>query len=262
MSFLLWRAEYGNAGRGSKVSLPVVIEKIFNAPDASNLQVYNNDQSIGFIRWEIIPDEIYFRGTNQPIGRVESIDGYTLSVDGRLQIESLKNKFRFTLRTGLDAELNWQSLYANLASEQEIWEIQSQVTNQVLNVKHEGSLGEWERSASFEELNDPVKMVNQLAGPTLGALIKKMLPKDFGEVTEQLKNQVDFIPVNLGLDWKAYNDFMRLGNTRVRIYRLEAKLPGEQAIIIRISRVGEILQVQFPGQLVIDNESIPLRKAK
>ncbi len=262
MSFLLWRAEYGNAGRGSKVSLPVVIEKIFNAPDASNLQVYNNDQSIGFIRWEIIPDEIYFRGTNQPIGRVESIDGYTLSVDGRLQIESLKNKFRFTLRTGLDAELNWQSLYANLASEQEIWEIQSQVTNQVLNVKHEGSLGEWERSASFEELNDPVKMVNQLAGPTLGALIKKMLPKDFGEVTEQLKNQVDFVPIKLGLDWEAFNDFMRLGNTRVRIYRLEAKLPGEQAIIIRISRVGEILQVQFPGQLVIDNESIPLRKAK
>ena len=78
MSFLLWRAEYGDAGRGSKVSLPVVIEKIFNAPDASNLQVFNNDQSIGFIRWEIIPDEVYFRGTNQPIGRVESIDGLSL----------------------------------------------------------------------------------------------------------------------------------------------------------------------------------------
>ncbi len=55
---------------------------------------------------------------------------------------------------------------------------------------------------------------------------------------------------------------MRLGNTRVRIYRLEAKLPGERTIIIRISRVGEILQVEFPGQLVIDNENIPLRKTK
>ena len=116
MSFLLWRAEYGDAGRGSKVSLPVVIEKIFNAPDASNLQVFNNDQSIGFIRWEIIPDEVYFRGTNQPIGRVESIDGYTLSVDSRLQLENLKSKVRLSLRTGLDADLNWQSLYATIGS--------------------------------------------------------------------------------------------------------------------------------------------------
>jgi len=262
MSFLLWRAEYGDAGRGSKVSLPVVIEKIFNAPDASNLQVFNNDQSIGFIRWEIIPDEIYFRGTNQPVGRVESIDGYTLSVDGRLKLEPLKSKLRFTLRTGLDAELNWQSLYATLDSEQDLWEFQTHVTNQVLNVKHEGSLGEWERSVSFEQLNDPFKMVNQLAGPTLGGLIQKMLPKDVGSVSEQLKNQVDAASIKLGLEWQAFNDFMRLGSTRVRIYRLEAKLPGERDIIIRISRVGEILQVQFPGQLVIDNESIPLRKTK
>ena len=37
---------------------------------------------------------------------------------------------------------------------------------------------------------------------------------------------------------------------------MEAKLPGEQSIIIRISRVGEILQVEFPGQFVINNEII------
>ena len=60
----------------------------------------------------------------------------------------------------------------------------------------------------------------------------------------------------------AYNDAMRLGSTRVRIYRLEFKLPGERQITVRVSRVGEILQVQFPGQLVMDNESIPLRKPK
>ena len=53
MSVLLWREEYGDGGRGNRVSLSVVIEKIFNAPDASNLQVFNNDLSIGFIRWEI-----------------------------------------------------------------------------------------------------------------------------------------------------------------------------------------------------------------
>ena len=62
--------------------------------------------------------------------------------------------------------------------------------------------------------------------------------------------------LSLGLEWDAYNDAMRLGSTRVRIYRLEFKLPGERQIIVRVSRVGEILQVQFPGQLVMDNEGI------
>ena len=55
---------------------------------------------------------------------------------------------------------------------------------------------------------------------------------------------------------------MRLGSARVRIYRLEFKLSGERQITVRVSRVGEILQVEFPGQLVMDNESIPLRKPK
>ena len=54
--------------------------------------------------------------------------------------------------------------------------------------------------------------------------------------------------MSLGLEWDAYNDAMRLGSARVRIYRLEFKLPGERQITVRVSRVGEILQGQFPGQ--------------
>lgn len=262
MSFLLWRAEYGDAGRGSKVSLAVVIEKIFNAPDASSLQVYNNKQSIGFIRWEIIPDEIYFRGTNQPVGRVESIDGYTLSVDGRLQLEPLQSKLRFTLRSGLDSELNSQNLYATIDSGESIWNIQSNITNQVLTVKHDGSLGKWERSVSFDQLSNPFEIVNQFAGPTILPLIQKILPEKFDSIHKESINEIETFSKKIGLNWEAYNDFLRLGSTRVRIYRLEAKLPGEQSIIIRISRVGEILQVEFPGQFVINNESIPLRKTK
>ena len=64
-----------------------------------------------------------------------------------------------------------------------------------------------------------------------------------------------------GLEWAAYNDAIRLGSTRVRIYRIEAKLPGERVITILVSRVGEILQVTFPGQLEFTNENFPLQKA-
>ena len=55
-------------------------------------------------------------------------------------------------------------------------------------------------------------------------------------------------------------DSIRVGSTRVRIYRLEANLPGERIITVLVSRVGEILQVTFPGQLEFINESFPLKK--
>ena len=106
MNALLWRAEYGDSGRGSRVSSDIVLDKIFNAPDASSLQVFQNGRSLGFIRWEIIPDEVYFGGTNQPAGRVESIRGYTVALDGRLDVEPLQGKLRFNLRSTLDTALD------------------------------------------------------------------------------------------------------------------------------------------------------------
>ncbi|MDD9867478.1 MAG: hypothetical protein OXS32_14125 [Verrucomicrobiales bacterium] len=124
-------------------------------------------------------------------------------------------------------------------------------------MKYEGALGQWERTTAFEEMSDPAKLVDQFAGPALGPLIKPMLPS-----LGQAQPSSEIAPLSLGLEWDAYNDAMRLGSTRVRIYRLEFKLPGERQITVRVSRVGEILQVQFPGQLVMDNESIPLRKPK
>ena len=257
MNVLLWRAEYGDASHGSRVSRDVVIDKIFNAPDASNLQVFQSGKSLGFVQWEIIPDEIYFRGTNQPVGRVESIDGYTLAVDGRVDVAPLQDKVRLSLRAGLDSELDWQDLHATMDTGNNRWEFHSIKTNEVLNVKYTGALGQWEREASFTEMNDPAKMVEQFAGPTLGPLIKPMLPP-----LGQANAGEEIGSLSFGLEWDAFNDAMRLGSTRVRIYRLEFKLPGERKIIVRVSRVGEILQVQFPGQLVMDNESIPLRKPK
>ena len=68
-------------------------------------------------------------------------------------------------------------------------------------------------------------------------------------------------PLALGLDWAAYNDAVRFGSTRVRIYRIEASLPGDRVVTILVSRVGEVLQIKFPGQLEFNNENIPLQKS-
>mgnify|MGYP001272144781 CR=1 FL=1 len=254
MNALLWRAEYGDTGRGSRVSSDVVLDKIFNAPDASNLRVFQNGQSLGFIRWEIIPDEVHFSGTNQPIGRVESIRGYTLALDGRLDIETLQAKLRFNLRSELDADLDWRNVHATVDLPPSTWEFAAVATNQVLTVKHDGVLGQWERTTPLGQLRNPAALLEPFAGPFFAPLLKPLLPP------AAALGQAGSAPIELGLEWAAYNDAIRLGSTRVRIYRIEAKLPGERVVTVLVSRVGEILQVTFPGQLEFTNESFPLKK--
>ena len=253
MNALLWRAEYGDTDRGSRVSNDVVLNKIFNAPDASNLRVSQNGTLLGFVHWEIIPDEVYFSGTNQPVGRVESIKGYTLALDGRIQIETLKTKLRFTLRSILGADLGWQNVSATIDLPPSTWEFAAAATNQVLSVKHDGALGQWERTTPLGQLRNPAALLESFAGPVFTPLLEPLLPP----IT--VLGQAGSAPLELGLEWAAYNDAIRLGSTRVRIYRIEAKLPGERVITVLVSRVGEILQVIFPGQLEFTNESFPLK---
>ena len=255
MNALLWRAEYGDTGPGSRVSNDVVLDKIFNAPDASNLRVTQNGQSLGFIRWEIIPDEVYFGGTNQPAGRVESIKGYTLVLDGRLNVESLQGKLRFTLRSTLDAGLERQRINTTIDLPPSVWEFAASATNQMLTVKHDGVLGQWERTTPLGQLRNPAALAEQFAGPLVAPLLKPLLPPNIplGQAAGE--------PLALGLDWAAYNDAVRFGSTRVRIYRIEASLPGDRVVTILVSRVGEVLQIKFPGQLEFNNENIPLQKS-
>ena len=65
----------------------------------------------------------------------------------------------------------------------------------------------------------------------------------------------------LGIEWVAYNDAVRIGKARVRVYRLDAEFSSDQVVTILVSRVGEILRVALPGQLEFVNENVPFRKS-
>ena len=185
MNALLWRAEYGDTDRGSRVSNDVVLNKIFNAPDASNLRVSQNGTSLGFVHWKIIPDEVYFSGTNQPAGRVESITGYTLALDGRIQVESIKTKMRFTLRSTLDAGLGWQNVSATIDLPPSTWEFAAAATNQVLSVKHDGALGQWERTTPLGQLRNPAALLEHNAFHKNGLVAKETIGKRPQQPTAQ-----------------------------------------------------------------------------
>jgi hypothetical protein len=61
-----------------------------------------------------------------------------------------------------------------------------------------------------------------------------------------------------GLKWEARNDRISIGHTPVRAYRLEARLMGRYEVVVVLSRVGEILRVELPGDLVLMNDQLDL----
>jgi hypothetical protein len=61
-------------------------------------------------------------------------------------------------------------------------------------------------------------------------------------------------PMSLGLVWEAYNDWVTIGHTPVRAYRLKTKVLDRFPITIMVSRVGEILRVELPDDWVLVND--------
>ena len=67
---------------------------------------------------------------------------------------------------------------------------------------------------------------------------------------EQQKN------LSLGLRWEARNDWLKIGHSQVRVYRLHTRLLDRYQAVVVVSRVGEILRVELPNGLLLVNEAL------
>ena len=61
---------------------------------------------------------------------------------------------------------------------------------------------------------------------------------------------------SLGLNWTARYEWLRIGSSRVRVYRLRARVVEGQEIDILVSRVGELLRVDLPFNVRLVNETL------
>ena len=59
-----------------------------------------------------------------------------------------------------------------------------------------------------------------------------------------------------GLKWTAQNDWLKMGQSNVRVYRLQAKLLDRFEAVIIISRVGELLKIFLPGEITLVNDAL------
>ena len=58
------------------------------------------------------------------------------------------------------------------------------------------------------------------------------------------------------IEWAAATDRVRLGQSTANIYRLELKPINGYSVIVLVSRAGEILRLELPGDVQLINESL------
>jgi hypothetical protein len=247
MNFLLWRSQSSAHSQiGSAIPVAVVWDKILTAPDNSSLDIYDHDKKIGYCQWTATTGSAA-QALNQslsedyaPNGLIPQPSGYGLSLDGDAAFFGA-NRVRFEMQLGLSTNETWQDFRLNAKMRPTIVDIHAIAAAQKIMLKINDDGGSWQRMFKFSDFQHPEALLEEFG---LGdyAAAANLLQKD------SLAQAV------AGIQWKAHEDWMQFGHSRVRVYRLETEFMG-QHLSIFTSQVGEILRVDAPRQLTLRNEA-------
>jgi hypothetical protein len=252
MNILLWRTEFGSSDDvASAVPATLVWEKILTAPDSSSLSVVRGGKKIGFGNWVTSVGEEWAKvgDENIPTSQPEKIRGYRLRFEGSAVVAELTNRLRFELSLKLGPKREWQEFNSRVSSRPQVWEIRSSALEQTLRLKVEDGETRFERVFKFTELQNPAALAREFIGPFAVPVLNGLgLPMD-SQKSDGL---------SLGVQWTAAEDVMRIGRTQVRVYRLQTRLLDRYQVKVLVSRVGEILRVELPGDVTLVNDQLTI----
>jgi hypothetical protein len=152
---------------------------------------------------------------------------------------------RFDLSIKLSTNQNWQEFSLRVSMRPDFWEVSAKASEDKLKLLVSDESGPWEQQYSFSDLQNPEKLLRELGGPLAVGFLAGMGVRP---------TQKNLSNLSLGLKWEAHNDWMRFGHSKVRVYRLETKVLDRFKIYIFVSRVGEILWVHLPNEVVLSND--------
>jgi hypothetical protein len=252
MNVLLWRTELaGGKDAGSPIPVQVVWERILSAPDASQLDIFRGQAKIGHCRWvPNVGEEVRPGGpllADQELeGRIRRATGYSLDLEGTARLADGAPSLRFGWRAEFSAQHDWTSMFLRLIARPNLVELKADAAAEKVKVRFGSPETPWERDFTFAELKQPERVLAAIGAPFAGGLLT-WLPA----VSAPLPAQ----PLELGVEWRAYSDWLKIGSARTRIYRLQARLFDKHQIVVIVSRVGEILRVELPGDFRIVNDA-------
>jgi len=249
MNVLLWRAEFGG-GRETLAEVPMdtVLDRVLDAPDNSVLVLRHRGRLVGQLRWNPSITEAAPEGdasADVVEGMVRAPLGHAVDVDLNLFGDTPSTRWRVTAHMDLLAHRAWSTFTVQLMQRPASWQVIAKAGDDDIRLRFEEGKTSWEQKFSAKDLADPGAW---LAGPYAA-----LLPGGFKAFTS------GFAPkkAGAGLDWSAHNDWLRVGQNRVRVYRVRAKLFDKHEAVAYFSRAGEVLKVVLPDGLVLANEALP-----
>jgi hypothetical protein len=255
MTYLLWRSEYvGHNQVGSSVPVELVWRKILTAPDDSRLEIMHNGKKVGYCRWaanigqdqavgRILSDEV------PPEGMAPALVNYRLNFEGNLALSDYGSRMRFDLEVRLTTNHVWQAFDLRLNLRPTIWEVHSVASEEKVRFVTSDRDGKSERVFKFADLQNPQALLQDFDVPAPLGMLGLLSPFPHSQTPAPA------LPP-LSLDWKARNDWIPIGHTSVRAYRLEATVLDRYRMRVIVSRVGEILRVELPDGWELLNDQL------
>jgi hypothetical protein len=251
MNVLLWRAEMRVGGDGgSPVPAAMVWDRVLTAPDESAMVIFYQGERVGNCRWlatvgeELLPQDV--DNEFAPEGRVGRITGYRIDFDGNLRLSGeSQRRLRFRWELELAPDKEWSRMRLQLVNRPARWELEADAATEQLTLSAGETPDSWQRTLGFDELRTP------------GTLLKTLgLPGNLGRWTTLLAGLPlpDQTRMDFTVDWQSSQDWLRIAHARTRVFRLQARLFEGYEIKVLLSRVGEILKVELPGDIELLNE--------
>lgn len=251
MNYLLWRSQWGShSGIGNDVPPNVVWEKVLSAPDSSSLEIYDHERKIGFCHWIATVGNSPLNSSTAlddeyaPEGMTGPVTGYSLTLEGNTLVGGT-NRVRFEAGLNLSTNREWKDFRVHITWRASAWDVRAVAAAQAVTVKDAERAGSWEKTFTFAELQNPEAILNDLSGGEAVGL-------PMGAALLARKDSASQLAA--ALNWQAHEDWMQFGHSKVRVYRLETTFLG-QHLYFFISRVGEILWVEFPNKITLRNEA-------
>jgi len=254
MNGLLWRSEMSDrADAGSGVPPALVWERILTAPDDSSLQVLLEGHKVGYCHWAATIREAPVAGTpvdsaTEPEGRVRRLAGYTLEFAGNVVLADPPQRFRFDARAEFGADRAWRKASLKLSTRNQPIEVRADARAASVTFSLGREPAAWTRTYTFDELGRPETLLADFG--LAGGLVW------LGPLAQGLSGTA---PANLSLalPWEAHLAWLPLGGgARTRVFRLETRVLDKYRAVVIVSRVGEFLRVELPGDVVLVNEAI------
>ena len=252
MNVLLWRAEYGQRRLlGGEMPVEVVWQKVLIAQDASPLEIRHHGKRIGFCRWAASIREaqapIGAAAAALPEGMIRKPIGYRIDFDGNANVSDLPARLRFDSRAEFSTNHEWKEFHLRLNLHPAACEIHATAADETLWFMLSDGATQTDQAFKFSELNDPKTLLQQLVDPFSATVL------DTGEL---LSGPQRPRVLASSVKCEARNDWIKIGRTSVRAYRLDIRLTDCYRAAIFVSRVGEILRVELPGDLTLVNDQV------